>query len=180
MNEFDRNFSLNLARSAIRAKLDNVTFELGKIPQPLKDIGCCFVTLTLNGELRGCIGHLEPFEPLYKNIIDNAINAAFSDSRFPPVSRFELDNLKIEISVLSSPERLLYLNPDDLLNKLSQNQGVILKKGGRSATFLPQVWEMIPNKTEFLENLCQKAGLPQSAWMSNPEIFVYSVVKFSE
>lgn len=184
MMDADKAFLLNIARGAIKSRFEGLDFfssdVLKDVPKSLKVDGCCFVTLTLAGELRGCIGHLEAFEPLYKNVINNSINAAFNDSRFMPLSFNELDNIKIEISILSHPEHLVYLNGDDLLFKLSYDMGVILRKGSFSATFLPQVWELFPNKVDFLEALCEKAGLHSGAWRDNPEILVYSVDKFSE
>jgi len=173
-------FLLKLARDVIKSKLEGVQIKLDKIPESLTAIGCCFVTLSINGELRGCIGHLEAFEPLYLNVINNAINSAFYDSRFNPLFRDEFNKIKVEISVLSKPERLIYLNSDDLLSNLSSKPGVILKRGFHQATFLPQVWDVIPDKTEFLENLSVKAGLHSNAWLDKPEIFLYSVEKFSE
>jgi len=173
-------FLLKLAKAAINSKFNNYKISHEKIPQELTRVGCCFVTLSLNGELRGCIGHLEAFEPLYLNVINNAINAAFNDSRFNPLSVEEFRKVKIEISVLSKPERLVYSNPEDLLVNLSSKSGVILKKGFSQATFLPQVWEIIPDKVEFLENLCVKAGLRAGAWRDGLEIFIYGVEKFSE
>ena len=180
MNDKDKKFLLTLARKAIKAHLDEEDFNPGNVLPEFCKKGCCFVTLSLDGELRGCIGNLEAFEPLYKNIISNAVNAAFNDNRFNSLSYAEFHKVKIEISVLSPPERLFYLNSDDLLSNLSSDMGVILKKGYHQSTFLPQVWEVIPDKVEFLENLCLKAGLAPIAWMDNAEIYIYKVTKFSE
>ncbi len=180
MDKKEKSFLLGLARNAILAKLERREFSVDRVDSSLKEKRSCFVTLTLDGELRGCIGHLEAFEPLYLNVINNAVNAAFFDSRFPPLSADEFPKIKIEISVLSSPERLVFLNSDDLLNKLSGDEGVILKKGSAQATFLPQVWDVFPDKVLFLENLCEKAGLYKDAWKEYPEVFVYGVDKFSE
>lgn len=180
MDDKDKSFLLGLSRKAIEAKLDSVNLVANDVPKSLTKKGSCFVTLTIDGELRGCIGHLEAFEPLYLNVINNSVNAAFSDGRFPPLTKKEFGVVKIEISVLSKPERLVYLNSSELLDRLSSQYGVILKKGFYQSTFLPQVWEVIPDKVEFLENLCTKAGLHPSAWRDNVEIFVYTVDKFHE
>jgi AmmeMemoRadiSam system protein A len=180
MDAKDKSFLLSIARKAIKAHLDGEDFNPSNIPPEFCRSGCCFVTLSIDGELRGCIGNLEAFEPLYKNIINNAINAAFKDNRFNPLSYSEFKKVKIEISVLSPPEKLFYLNSDDLLSQLSKDVGVILKKGFHQSTFLPQVWDVIPDKVDFLENLSQKAGLAPIAWMDNSEIFIYKVTKFSE
>lgn len=180
MNEENKNFLLRIARNAIESQIKKERFELGTIPKELKEVTSCFVTLTKNDDLRGCIGHLEGFEPLYENVIRNAVNSALNDSRFPPVTEQELNKIKIEISVLTKPEKLYYDDADDLLKKLSSQQGVIIKKGMHQATFLPQVWEMFSEKEEFLKNLSAKAGLHPDSWRENPEIYVYEVIKFSE
>lgn len=182
MNDEEKKFVLDLAYKTIELRFNgvsNVENSLSKIPSLLNEIKSCFVTLTIDGDLRGCIGNIEAFEPLYKNIINNAINAAFKDQRFLPLTKDEFKKVKIEVSILSSPTRLVYLNPDDLVSKLSYNQGVILTKGFRSATFLPQVWDIIPDKIDFLENLCAKAGIHVNAWREGVEIFTYEVLKIS-
>jgi len=138
-----------------------------------------FVTLTKNGELRGCIGSLIPRKPLYKDVIDNTKSAAFHDARFQPLKREELSAIKIEVSILSKPEKLDYDSEQDLLNQLNPKLGVILKKGVASATFLPQVWEEIPNKRSFLEYLSIKAGLRKDAWKTS-QLWSYKVEKARE
>lgn len=141
----------------------------------------CFVTLHLHGRLRGCIGNIEPLKPLYKSVIDNTINAAFHDPRFNVVTANELNDIEIEISILSRPQPLEYSSPEDLLSKLiPQIHGVILKfKSSRQSTFLPQVWEQLPNKTLFLEHLAMKAGMNKDDW-KQAEVFVYQTIHFSE
>ncbi len=133
----------------------------------------CFVTLHSRGALRGCIGTTEPVGKLYKSIIRNAELAAFSDPRFFPVQKEELSSLKISISVLGLPEKLSFSSVQELLSKLSPEKGVILKKGNKQATFLPEVWAYFDNKESFLEELCVKAGLRQDAWKKGVQIFVY-------
>lgn len=138
---------------------------------------CCFVTITKNGFLRGCIGSLQPNQELWKNIQENAINAAFFDPRFPPLSEKELPKIKIEVSVLSKPKKLEFLNSEELLKKINEKMGIILKhKTGKTSTFLPQVWEKIPDKITFLEELSLKAGLDGDAWKQKDiEIWYYTV-----
>lgn len=126
--------------------------------------GACFVTLTLNNELRGCIGSLEARQSLGKDIIENSLNAAFSDPRFPELKKEELKKIKIEVSILSKPEKLNYKDETDLLKKINHKMGIILSFQGKQATFLPQVWEQLPDKIEFLEALSNKAGLSKDAW----------------
>jgi AmmeMemoRadiSam system protein A len=141
-----------------------------------------FVTLTIQGGLRGCIGHIIPHESLIEGITINAINAAFRDPRFRPLTREEWKNVKIEISILTEPESLSYSDADDLLRKLRPGvDGVIIKKGRYQATFLPQVWEQLPKKKEFLGHLCLKAGLDGDAWRQGDlEIQIYQVQAFEE
>lgn len=141
-----------------------------------------FVTLTIDGALRGCIGHLVPQESVIEGIRINALNAAFRDPRFRPLSRKEWEKVKIEISILTTPKPLAYTDGDDLLNKLRPGiDGVIIKKGINQATFLPQVWEQLPDKKEFLRHLCMKAGLDFDAWKHEKlEVSVYQVQAFEE
>jgi len=140
----------------------------------------CFVTLKAFSRLRGCIGNIEPVRPLYKSIVENAVNAAFHDPRFPEVKAAELGDIAIEVSVLTKPAPLSFTSPEDLLSKLIPfEHGVILKFGHRQSTFLPQVWEQIPDKIAFLENLAMKAGMGEDDW-KKADVWVYRAVHFSE
>jgi AmmeMemoRadiSam system protein B/AmmeMemoRadiSam system protein A len=141
-----------------------------------------FVTLTINNRLRGCIGNLSAEKSIIEGIRDNAVNAAFHDPRFPPLSKSEFNKVDIEISLLSEPKKLEYQNSDDLLEKLRPNiDGVIIRKGSYSSTFLPQVWDQLPDKQSFLEHLCQKAGLPSDEWRRpGLDVMVYQVQYFEE
>jgi AmmeMemoRadiSam system protein A len=167
----DKKFLLELARKTINGGTkENIISEdeISKLPKLLTENRGCFVTLNLNKNLRGCIGYILPIEPLYKAVIDNAFNAAFKDPRFSPVSDNEKNDLHLEISVLTVPAALEYESPDDLLNKITPlKDGVIIKKGFRSSTFLPQVWEQLPDKEEFFSHLCLKAGLKPDEWAQN-------------
>ena len=135
------------------------------------------MTLTKRGDLRGCIGNILPQGPLYQAVIENARNAARRDPRFPPVTPPEVDQLEIEISVLTEPLPLFFSSPEDLLRKLHPGvDGVVLQIGNRSATYLPQVWEQIPDKVDFLNNLAEKAGCESSAWREpGVSVFIYHV-----
>ena len=141
-----------------------------------------FVTLTIQGGLRGCIGHITPQETLLEGIKANAINAAFKDPRFRPLNKKEWKNVKIEVSILTDPKPLSYTGANDLLEKLRPDvDGVILKKGYHQSTFLPQVWEQLPKKEEFLTHLCQKAGLEGDEWKKGDlEVSTYQVQAFEE
>ncbi len=152
------------------------------MPPQLSETKACFVTLTENGELRGCIGHISPQEPLYQAVVDNARNAAIHDPRFLPVQPGEAAKIKIEISVLTEPKPLPFTSPEDLLAKLQPGKdGVVLKLGGGSATFLPQVWEQLPDKVEFLNRLSEKAGCAPGDWRKpGTSVLIYHVEAFKE
>jgi AmmeMemoRadiSam system protein A len=141
-----------------------------------------FVTLKIKGVLRGCIGSLTSSEPLAENIRHNAINAAFRDPRFPPLTPEELAQVVIEVSVLTPPEPLSYSGADDLLSRLRPGiDGVIIRKNNASATFLPQVWKQLPRRQDFLSHLCLKAGLAAQAWREEDlQVEIYQVQYFEE
>lgn len=141
-----------------------------------------FVTLTKNHQLRGCIGNLTADRPLREGVQENASHAAFDDPRFPPLSKDEFKDIVIEISLLTEPQKLEFTDSEDLLNKLRPGvDGVILRKGPYSATFLPQVWDQLPDKTAFLSHLCAKAGLSADEWRRpGLEVRTYQVQYFEE
>ncbi len=141
-----------------------------------------FVTLHLNGALRGCIGTLESAETVKNGIIRNAVNAAFHDPRFPELTADEFNSVQLEVSILSAPMPLEYKDSQDLLSKLQPDiHGVIIKKGGSSATFLPQVWHQLPDREIFLSSLCRKAGLSDREWKKGTlDVMTYTVQYFEE
>ena len=141
-----------------------------------------FVTLKIRGQLRGCIGNLSSTETVWNGIKRNAINAAFHDPRFAPLTDAELDQTEIEVSILTEPRLLEYRSGQDLIQKLRVNiDGVIIRQGQASATFLPQVWEQLPRPEAFLSHLCNKAGLPSDAWQNTElEVLKYQVEYFEE
>jgi len=142
-----------------------------------------FVTLNKRGQLRGCIGCLTGTESIVEGIKRHALNAAFNDYRFSPVTGDELPSLEIDISVLTEPQPLPYRDSKDLISKLRPNiDGVILKHpSGASSTFLPQVWQQLPSPPHFLGCLCRKAGLPETEWSTGSlSIQVYQVQYFKE
>lgn len=180
-------FLLKLARKAIQHYLKTgqiLDIDQHQIPyENLKKYGASFVTLqTKQGNLRGCIGSIIPHRPLYEDIIYNAISSAVSDPRFMPVSVEELDSIKIKISVLTYPEPVLYTDWRELLDKITPfKDGIIIKYGNHSATFLPEVWETLPDKHLFLSNLCLKAGLePQCYKNLKLQVYKYHTISFSE
>jgi AmmeMemoRadiSam system protein B/AmmeMemoRadiSam system protein A len=181
----ERRYLLALARQTVRDVAGG-----GPVPEiPAREVNAelaqpkaCFVTLTKRGELRGCIGHLSAIMPLYRAVIDNARNAALRDPRFPSVAPREVDELEIEISVLTEPQPLAFASPEDLLAKLQPGvDGVVLRIGSHVATYLPQVWEQIPDKVEFLDRLAEKAGARAGDWRGrNTAVSIYHVESFKE
>ena len=141
-----------------------------------------FVTITENGDLRGCIGTIYPVRPLILDIIDNSINAAFRDPRFYPLEKEELPLINIEISVLSVPEKIHFKDEKELFDIVKPNvHGVIIRKGFYQATFLPQVWEELPKPEDFFSQLCLKAGLNKNCYKDPTlDVEIYTVEAFSE
>lgn len=179
----DKKALLRLARSAIEAKLvKDVKVERPEPSLILKESRGCFVTLHKYGQLRGCIGTIEPICPLAECVEKNAQNAAFRDPRFPCLGAEELPEIDIEVSILSVPERLRFRDGDDLKRQLRPNvHGVILSRGMHRSTFLPQVWEQLPDKEQFLEHLCLKGGMPANAWKDPAtSVEVYQAEVFGE
>ncbi len=181
----ERQMLLALAREAVthaarRQRPPSV--DLDAVSENLRRDGASFVTLTRRGDLRGCIGSLEPRRPLVLDVRDNAVAAALKDPRFPPVRPEELSDLRVEISVLSTPQPLFYEGPDDLIAKLRPGvDGVVIERGWNRATFLPQVWEKIPDPHQFMQHLCLKAYLPADAYRQpGLEVYTYQVEKFEE
>jgi len=185
LNDEERQLLLRLAREALKNGVAGRTMlrlKLETLPPALQAKGASFVTLTKGGELRGCIGALEPYQALAEDVREHAVAAALEDPRFPPVSPPEVDGIEIEISRLTIAQNLDYKDADDLLAKLRPNvDGVILRDGIRRATFLPQVWEKIPDKAEFLDNLCYKMGEAPNIWRrKHLEVQTYQVEEFHE
>lgn len=148
--------------------------ELDHFPKSLTSIRATFVTLTINGKLRGCMGTLDAFRPLLCDVSDNAYSAAFSDPRFDAVTSGELDGLSFHISILSPANELVFASEQDLINQLQPNiDGLILQEGQQRATFLPAVWESLSDPSSFLNHLKQKAGLPYDYWSDQIRIFRY-------
>ena len=141
-----------------------------------------FVSLHKQGALRGCIGNIEPVKTVFKGVIENAKHAAFNDSRFTAISRNELENTQIEISILTLPETIEYADETEVISKLRPGiDGVIIKKSYKQATFLPQVWKQLASPADFLSHLCMKAGLPSQEWRDGDlEVSVYQVQSFED
>lgn len=176
----DGKILLSLARGTIAAAFGappNVAPDAPWLQQP----GATFVTLTNQGELRGCIGTLEAYRPLQQDVCQNALAAAFRDPRFPPLQANELDETKIEISRLSPQHPILFTDEADALRQLRPHvDGIVLQAGHHRSTFLPQVWEQLPTPHEFLAHLKRKAGLAHDYWSPDVRLYRYTVEKWKE
>jgi len=174
---------LTLARNAIAEKLD-----APHLPDPestshaaLLERGAVFVTLTWNGDLRGCIGSLEAWRPLHEDVKANAVAAAFRDPRFPPLSADEFGITRVEVSLLTPAQAMSFVSEDDATQQLRPRiDGVILEYGKHRGTFLPQVWESLPEPREFMAQLKRKAGLPPNFWNNQLKLSRYQVEKWKE
>ena len=176
---------LALARAAIARKLGLAGTDPLPPSQPVPDwlgaLGATFVTLTQHGQLRGCIGSLEAHRKLLDDVGANAQAAAFGDPRFPPLSAEELAHTRVEVSILTPAEPMSFRDEADCLAQLRPGvDGVILEHGWRRATFLPQVWEQLPEPRQFMVNLKRKAGLAADFWAPDLRVSRYRVEKFKE
>ena len=177
---------LRLAREAMERGVrgeELPALDLASLPPALREEGCSFVTLMSHGQLRGCVGSLEAYQALAEDVRVHAIAAALKDPRFPPVQEEELSGIQIEVSRLTRPIPLEYTDAQDLLAKLRPHvDGVILRDDFyHRATFLPQVWEKIPDPAEFLNNLCYKMGVEPELWRRRHfEVLTYQAEEFHE
>lgn len=170
---------LDLARAAVARRLGEPA--PASLPQAawLEQPGATFVTLKLEGQLRGCIGSLEAHRPLAADVAANAEAAAFRDPRFPALTAAEWARCELEVSLLSAPKPIAFADEADLLDKILPGEdGLILEHGGRRGTFLPQVWESIPDKRAFLNQLARKAGLPAGTRLAGCRVSRYRAMKW--
>lgn len=178
-----RSTLLTLARESIDRGLAGQPapqIEPETYPAALQERRACFVTLTRKGELRGCIGHLEAKQPLLLDVVENAWSAAFRDPRFPPLTVTEMKDLSIQISVLTPPVRLFFTSEQDLIEDIRPGiDGLILEEGRHRGTFLPSVWDSLPEPAAFLQHLKTKAGLPTDHWSDQIRIYRYETESFS-
>jgi AmmeMemoRadiSam system protein A len=185
LTDEEQKILLQLAREALIDGVHGkilIPLDLDSLPPKLTQFGATFVTLTKSKELRGCIGSLEATRPLAEDVRLHSVAAALEDYRFPPVQVNEIDQISIEISRLTPPQLLEADNPEAILSKIHPGlDGVIIKKGFRRATFLPQVWEKVPEVEIFLAMLCRKMGTPTDFWrQKDVQILTYRVEKFQE
>lgn len=176
---------LHLAREAMERGVrgeELPALDESSLTSSLREEGSSFITLMRYGQLRGCIGSLEPHQSLAEDVREHAVAAALKDPRFSPVREEELDGIQIEVSRLTRPVPLEYKDADDLLSKLCPNvDGVVIRDGVHRVTFLPQVWEKISDPAEFLSNLCYKMGANPNLWRTKHlEVLIYRVEEFHE
>ncbi len=182
LSQIHRTILLTTACDSIRHGLETGTalrVDAGRCEAPLGEPGASFVTLHKQGELRGCIGSLQAFRPLLTDVAENAFAAAFRDPRFAPLRVHELPDLTLDISVLSVPEPMNFDSEQDLLRQLRPHRdGLILQDGPQRGTFLPSVWEALPDAERFLQQLKLKAGLTPDHWSENIRVWRYSTECF--
>lgn len=178
----DKQQLLQLAGQSIDhglAQQSIMAVDVHKLPGNLQQTASSFVTLSINGDLRGCIGALDAGRPLAQDVVDHAFEAAFRDPRFPALTHRERPVLAIEISVLSPQQKLPVDSEQALLDKLIPGQhGLTLQLGPKRATFLPAVWEQLPDPHQFVTQLKHKGGWPEDFWSDQLEVFVYETDSF--
>lgn len=178
LNEQNRKRLLDLAKPSIAHGLNTgkaLKIDLSDYPPELTVSRATFVTLQKQGQLRGCIGMLEAVRPMAEDVAENAFSAAFKDCRFPPLEADELDELDIHISILSPAEPIALTSEQDLIDQLRPGiDGLILEEGFKRGTFLPSVWDSLPDPRQFLQHLKQKAGLPPHYWSDSIKISRYT------
>lgn len=172
------NAILEVCRKSIMSGLQVGDFVGKCYPAVFEEAGAAFVTLTINGELRGCVGSIIPHRNLLKDLRENAHSAAFKDPRFEPLTREEFPYIDIEVSLLSYPERIIFSTEEELINKITPYQdGIIIRDGEYQSVYLPDVWEDLPDKREFLKSLKQKAKLEEDYFSDTFQAFKFRTVK---
>jgi AmmeMemoRadiSam system protein A len=175
---------LALAQQSLKSGLSQAGAAKIKIQDydnELQKVAASFVTLHINGNLRGCVGRLEASRPLVEDISENAYGAGFEDSRFSPLQDNELSLLDIHISILTTPQKLQVKDEKDLFKKLRPGlDGLVLREGGRRSTFLPSVWDSLPDVEEFVAALKHKGGWSKNYWSSKILVQTYQVEEFGE
>jgi AmmeMemoRadiSam system protein B/AmmeMemoRadiSam system protein A len=174
---------IGIAKSAIEHALKTgkaPTLNLNDFDPHLRENRASFVTLNRNGQLRGCIGSLQAYQPLVNDVAHNAVAAAFKDPRFPPLSEQEKDDLDIHVSILSLPEPVSFTSEEDLIRQIRPGiDGLILEDRGHRGTFLPSVWDSLPEADQFWRELKRKAGLPYTHWSDTLTVQRYTTQAFS-
>ena len=178
----ERRALLEVARRSIAHGVERgrpCPIDLPSFAEALHEPLATFVTLTQTSELRGCIGSLEPRRPLVEDVAHNAFNAAFRDPRFPPVNAGECATLELHISILQPPEPMTFRDEADLLAQIRPGiDGLVLEDGFRRGTFLPSVWEQLPEARAFWRHLKRKAGLSEAHWSRTLRVSRYTTEEF--
>lgn len=172
---------LAIARNAIADKLGVARPAEPPVSPELSRPGAVFVTLMKHGELRGCIGSLEAWRPLRDDAMANACAAAFNDPRFEPLQAEELPDIRVEVSLLSAAQPMSFTSETDAVGQLRPNiDGVVLEYDRHRGTFLPQVWDSLPDPRQFMAQLKRKAGLSPDFWSTDIKLSRYTVDKWKE
>jgi len=174
-----KDYIFNVVRESILYTINQEDFVPSHVPPVMLEYGASFVTIKLNGKLRGCVGSVYPTKPLVLDLIDNARNAGFQDSRFIPLTIDELENIEISVSILSSLKRISFKDEKDLLSKISP-YGIIISEREKRAVYLPVVWEQLPDREIFLNSLKEKAGLPPTYFSTTMEVYKFTTVDFHQ
>lgn len=185
LTDAEKAILLRIARDSMTTAVEGATlpqFDLNALPEALRADGASFVTLSVGGALRGCIGTLEAYQALALDVALRAAEAALEDPRFSPVLPAELPHIHIEVSRLTTPAPLTYQTPDELITALRPGiDGVVLRDGPHRATFLPQVWSQLAEPGHFLDQLCYKMGSQPALWREgHPQVLTYQVEEFHE
>ena len=178
-SESQKQTLLNLAKISIKHGLETgrpIPVNPEDYDPQLLEYGACFVTLQINHELRGCIGSLEAYRPLAEDVADNAFSAAFRDPRFPRLVDSEYEHLQYHISVLDKPRPMTFTSEQDLLQQIRPGiDGLVMHDNFNKGTFLPSVWESLPEPEDFLRHLKMKAGLSPGYWSDTIQVERYTV-----
>lgn len=181
IKDYFKDFVIDVCKKSILSGFQLGDFSPSDYACVFKEAGASFVTLELDGNLRGCIGSIIAHRPLINDLMENAHAAAFKDPRFKPLTREEFNSIKISVSLLSQPERIIFDGEDDLLSKIKPYEdGIIIRDGNYQAVYLPIVWEQLPDKQEFLNSLKQKAGLDAHYFSPELQAFKFSAIKISD
>ena len=174
-----KQYVIDIVRESILHAINQEEFKPTHIPPVFLEYGASFVTIKLNGELRGCVGSAYPTKPLILDLIDNSVNAGFQDSRFSPLTIEELEGIEISVSILSSIERIKFKDEKDLLSKI-EPYGILLSENSNRALYLPVVWEQLPDREVFINSLKEKAGLPPNYFSKTLEAYKFTTIDITE
>ncbi len=182
INEALRQTLLSIARHSILEGLQHgqpMPVQIDHYPPQLQQLRASFVTLNIDGQLRGCIGTLEAHRPLVLDVAHNAFAAAFNDPRFLPLSQPEYEQLEIHISILNPAEEMTFSSEQELIEQLCPGiDGLIMQEGQLRGTFLPSVWQQLPEPKQFIQHLKHKTGLPTDYWSPDLRIWRYTTTSF--